>query len=71
MRYRHGGDLGVADRHGLIARERTCVRLGLALTLVFAVWLRLLPSMGMSDWRSLVLPVFTLALPLSAKAVDW
>ncbi len=40
--------------------------LGLALALVFAVWLRLLPSMGMSDWRSLVLPVFTLALPLSS-----
>ncbi len=36
--------------------------LGLALVLVFAVWLNWLPSGGSIGWRSLILPVATLSL---------
>jgi peptide/nickel transport system permease protein len=43
--------------------------LGLILVLVFAVNLGWLPSIGFSGFSSLVLPVVTLALPLSAMLV--
>lgn len=40
--------------------------LGILLLLVFSFQFRLLPSSGDHGWRSLVLPVLTLALPISA-----
>lgn len=43
--------------------------LGLLLILVFAVWLGWLPSLYQPDPRALVLPIVTLALPLSAMLV--
>jgi peptide/nickel transport system permease protein len=43
--------------------------LGLILVLVFAVWLQWLPSIGFSGFRSLILPVVTLAIPLSSLLV--
>jgi peptide/nickel transport system permease protein len=40
--------------------------LGLLLILIFAVWLGVLPSLGFDDWTSPILPIVTLALPLSS-----
>ncbi|MCK6077739.1 nickel ABC transporter permease [Paenibacillus silvae] len=41
--------------------------LGMLLMLVFGVQLKLLPVMGSSGWTSLILPAFTLAIPLIAQ----
>src|SRR5207302_6950254 len=38
--------------------------LGIMLILIFARWLRVLPSAGSETWAHLVLPALTLALPL-------
>jgi len=40
--------------------------LGILLLVVFAYGLRWFPSIGNADWRSLVLPTLTLALPIAA-----
>ncbi len=44
--------------------------IGILLIQVFAVQLRILPAGGYSNWRSLILPVVTLALPRSAVLVN-
>jgi peptide/nickel transport system permease protein len=40
--------------------------LGLVLILIFAARLNWLPSLGFNDWKSPILPIITLALPLCA-----
>lgn len=40
--------------------------LGLVLILIFAARLNWLPSLGFTDWKAAILPIVTLALPLSA-----
>ena len=40
--------------------------LGLVLVLIFAARLNWLPSLGFTDWKAAILPIVTLALPLSA-----
>lgn len=41
--------------------------LGLMFILIFAVWLRWLPTSGTGDWKHLILPSLTLALPSAGK----
>lgn len=40
--------------------------IGLLLMQVFSFWLGLLPSIGQSGWKTMVLPVITMAIPVSA-----
>lgn len=44
--------------------------IGILLIQLFAVKLQLLPAGGFADWRSLILPVLTLALPRTAVLIN-
>jgi peptide/nickel transport system permease protein len=64
---------GVWDRLGMsfavLGQSLPAFWLGIVLVLIFAVWLRWLPTSGMGTWRHYVLPAVVLAWGISAGVV--
>jgi peptide/nickel transport system permease protein len=64
---------GMCDRLGLgfavLGQSLPAFWLGIVLILVFAVWLRWLPTSGMGTWRHYVLPAVVLGWGISAGVV--
>ena len=51
----------------LLGQSFSPVWLSVFLMMLFAIWLGILPAMGLGSWKNLVMPVITLAYPMAAQ----